>query len=55
MKHLFYTLRHKADLIFQNNIATKDRPLSFQIMVAALFTIDVIAFISFCIIKIVSG
>jgi hypothetical protein len=54
MKNLLYTLRHKADLILQNNTATKGRPLGFQIAVATIFTIDVVAFIAFCIIKIVT-
>ena len=54
MKNLLYTVRHKADFIFQNNTATKGRPLGFQIAVATIFTIDVVAFITFCIIKIVS-
>jgi hypothetical protein len=54
MKNLLCTLRHKADFILQNNTATKGRPLGFQIAVATIFTIDVVAFITFCIIKIVS-
>jgi len=54
MKQFIYTLRHKADFILQNNTATKGRPLGFQIAVITLFTIDVIAFIAFCIIKIIS-
>jgi len=54
MKNLLYTLRHKAGLILQNNTATKGRPLGFQIAVATIFTIDVVAFIAFCIIKIVT-
>ena len=54
MKHLFYNLRDRADFILQNNTATKGRPLGFQIVVATLFTIDVVAFIAFCIIKIIS-
>jgi hypothetical protein len=54
MKNLLYTLRDRADSIFQNNIATKGRPLGFQIAVATIFAIDVVAFITFCIIKIVS-
>jgi len=53
MKNLFYTLRHKADFILQNNTATKGRPLGFQIAVATIFAIDV-AFITFCVIKIVT-
>ena len=55
MKNFLYTLRHKADFIFENNTATKGRPFGFQIAVATLFTVDVLAFIAFCIIKIVSG
>jgi hypothetical protein len=54
MKQIFFSLRQKADLILKNTTATRDRPLGFQIAVAALFTIDLIAFISFCIIKIIS-
>jgi hypothetical protein len=54
MKHLLCDLRQKAELILQNNTATKGRPLGFQIAVATLFTIDVVAFIAFCIIKIIS-
>jgi hypothetical protein len=54
MKHLIYTLRHKAGFILQNNTATKGRPLGFQIAVVTLFAIDVIAFIAFCIIKMIS-
>jgi len=55
MRSIFFNLRHKAEVIFQNNTATKDRPLGFQIIVAALFTIDLVAFVAFCIIKIISG
>jgi hypothetical protein len=55
MKQIFYILRHKADLLLQNSTATRGRPLSFQIVVAALFTIDLIAFISFCVMKLISG
>jgi len=54
MKHLLYTLRHKADSILENNTATKGRPLGFQIAVITIFTVDVVAFITFCIIKIIS-
>lgn len=54
MKNLLYTFRHKADLILQNNTATKGRPLGFQIAVATIFAIDVVAFVTFCIIKIIS-
>jgi len=54
MKQFIYTLRHKAVLILQNNTATKGRPLGFQIAVITLFTIDVVAFITFCIIKMIS-
>ena len=54
MKNLLYALGHKADFILKNNTATKGRPLGFQIAVATIFTIDVVAFITFCIIKIVS-
>jgi hypothetical protein len=54
MKNLLFNLRHKAETILQNNTATRDRPLGFQIAVAAIFAIDVIAFIAFCIIKIIS-
>jgi len=55
MGHLLFNLKHKAETIFQNNLATRDRPLGFQIAVATLFAVDVLAFIAFCIIKIVSG
>lgn len=54
MKDFIYALRDKADFILQNNTATKNRPLGFQIAVATLFTIDVVAFITFCVIKIIS-
>jgi hypothetical protein len=54
MKHIIYTLRHKADLMLENNTATRGRPLGFQIAVVTLFTIGLIAFIAFCIIKIIS-
>jgi len=54
MKNLLYALRNKADFNLQNYTATKDRPLGFQIAVATIFTIDVAAFITFCIIKFVS-
>jgi len=55
MRHLLFNLRNKAETILQNNLATRDRPLGFQIAVATLFAVDVLAFIAFCIIKIVSG
>ena len=55
MRHLLFNLRHRAETIFQSNLATRDRPLGFQIAVATLFAIDVLAFIAFCIIKIVSA
>lgn len=55
MKHLFFSLKHKAEVILQNNTATKGRPFGFQIIVATLFTIDVVAFIVFCILKMISG
>jgi len=54
MKHILYNLRLRADLILRNNTATKDRPLGFQIAVVTLFTVDVIAFITFFILKIAS-
>jgi len=55
MRHLLFNLKHKAETIFQNNLATRDRPRGFQIAVATLFAVDVLAFIAFCIIKMVSG
>jgi hypothetical protein len=55
MRHLLFNLRNKAEAVFQNNLATRDRPLGFQIVVATLFAVDVLAFIAFCIIKIVSA
>jgi hypothetical protein len=51
MKEMFYELKHKAELVLDESVATKGRPRSFKIVVAALFAIDVIAFITFCIIK----
>jgi hypothetical protein len=54
MKHILDNLRHRADFILQNNTATKDRPLGFQIAIVTLFTIDLVAFVAFCIIKITS-
>jgi hypothetical protein len=55
MKHVFFTLRHKAEIILQNNTATKDRPLGFQILVATLFAVDVMVFVTFCIIKMIEA
>lgn len=55
MKHILFSLRQKADLILQKTTATRDRPLGFQIAVVAIFTIDLIAFISFCVIKMFYG
>jgi hypothetical protein len=55
MRHLLFNLRNKAEAIFQNNLATRDRPFGFQVVVATLFAVDVLAFIAFCIIKIISG
>jgi len=55
MKQFIHTLRQKAGILLQNSTATRGRPLSFQIAVAALFTIDVLAFVSFFIIKIMTG
>ena len=54
MKEMFYELKHKAELVLEESVATKGRPLGFKIAVAALFTIDIIAFITFCIIKLVA-
>jgi hypothetical protein len=54
MKHMFYELRHKAELVLEESTATKGRPLSFKIVVVTIFTIDVIAFITFSIIKLIS-
>jgi len=54
MKNFLCSLRDKADFLLENNTATKGRPLGFQIVVATLFAIDVVAFIAFCIIKIIS-
>ena len=51
MKEMFYELKHKAELVLEESTATKGRSTSFKIVVAALFTIDVVAFITFCIIK----
>ena len=51
MKEMFYELKHKAELVLEESVATKGRPRSFKIVVATLLTIDVIAFITFCIIK----
>jgi hypothetical protein len=54
MKEMFYELKHKAEMAFEESMATKGRPMSFKIVVATLFTIDVVAFITFCIIKLVA-
>jgi hypothetical protein len=51
MKQMLYTLRHKAEIVLEESIATKGRPAGFKIIVATLFAVDVIAFITFCIIK----
>ena len=51
MKEMFYELKHKAELVLEESVATKGRPWGFKIVVVTLFTIDVIAFITFCIIK----
>ena len=54
MKEMLYELKHKAELVLDESVATKGRPKSFKIIVAALFAIDVIAFITFCIIKLIA-
>jgi len=54
MKRILDNLKHTADLILQNNTATRGRPLGFQIAVVTLFTVDVIAFITFFILKLTS-
>ena len=51
MKEMLYQLKHKAELVLEESVATKGRPIGFKIMVATLFTLDIIAFITFCIIK----
>ena len=51
MKQMLYDLRHNVELVLEESVATKGRPKSFKIIVATLFTIDVVAFITFCIIK----
>ena len=51
MKQMLYNLRHKAEIVLEESTATKGRPVGFKIIVATLFTVDVVAFITFCIIK----
>lgn len=51
MKQMLYDLKHNVELVLEESAATKGRPRNFKIVVATLFTIDVIAFITFCIIK----
>jgi len=52
MKEMFYELKHKAELVLEESVATKGRSTGFKIVVATIFAIDVIAFITFCVIKI---
>jgi hypothetical protein len=54
MKQMLYELRHKAELVLEESAATKGRSRSFKIVVATIFTIDIAAFITFCIIKLIS-
>jgi hypothetical protein len=54
MKHFFCTLRQRADLILENSTATKDRPWGFQMLVVALFAVDIVAVVALCVIKIIS-
>ncbi|HEY0432871.1 MAG TPA: hypothetical protein VGC95_03320 [Chitinophagaceae bacterium] len=48
------TLRRHAALLLDRSVATRGRPLSFQIAVATFFTIDLIGFVAFCVIKFVA-
>jgi len=41
MKAVVLSLRHKAELILSNSIATKNRPLKFKIVVVALCMVDI--------------
>jgi len=54
MKQMLYDLRHNVELVLEESVATKGRPKSFKIIVTTLFTIDVVAFITFCIIKLIA-
>ena len=54
MKQMLYELRHKAELVLEESTATKGRSTGFKIVVATIFTIDILAFITFCIIKLIS-
>ena len=55
MKQMLYDLKHNVELVLEESVATKGRPKSFKIVVAALFTIDIVGFITFCIIKLIAG
>ena len=50
MKAVVLSLRHKAELIFSNSMATKNRPLSFKIVVVTLCMVD-IAVMVYCMVN----
>jgi len=50
MKAVVLSLRHKAEVILSNSIATKNRPLTFKIVVVSLCMVD-IAVMVYCMIN----
>jgi hypothetical protein len=42
MKHFFHELKDKADSVFQFELATKDRPLGFRLVVFAILVVNVV-------------
>jgi len=54
MKTFLTELTNKADLIFQISTALRGRSQKFQIIVLSLFTADVLACITFFILKLTS-
>jgi len=41
MKQVVLSLRHKAESVLSNSVATKNRPLTFKVIVVTLCMIDV--------------
>jgi len=50
MKAVVLSLRHKAEVILSTSIATKNRPLTFKIVVVSLCMVD-IAVMVYCMIN----
>jgi len=53
MKKMLKNLQTKAEAVLQKELATKDRPFGFRVLVVLLLAINIFL-ITFCIIKIIA-